>query len=235
MKSKEKQREETMGEQENTRHDLLAGPAFELGEEPGEGLAEHSSAIRTGNEEPGGAGAGEGEAEHSSAIRTGNDAGEEPGTRHPVGVIYGRRVVLAWNISEGMDIFVQGKLISSEWDPNPKWFIAVWNEGRLVMNGTVFSRKQWVVKIAQKLRNAATCKARSLRVKRAAKRQRLAEGLAERSSAIKSGSEEPGNTAGSEGAAGTTGTFRTPQAALDVVIANPPLSVGGAETEATAL
>ena len=54
MKSKEKQREETMGEQENTRHDLLAGPAFELGEEPGEGLveglAEHSSAIKSREE-----------------------------------------------------------------------------------------------------------------------------------------------------------------------------------------
>ena len=195
-----------MGEQENTRHDLRAEPAFELGEEPG-GEAERSSAIKSGSEEKGGAGAGEepgegageGEAEHSSAIKSGNEEkggakpGEaEPGTRHPVGVIYGRRVVLAWNISEGMDIFVQGKLISSEWDPNPKWLIAVWNEGRLVMNGTVFSGKQWVVKIAQKLRNAATCKARSLRVKRAAKKQRLAEGeaegLAEHSSAIKSGS-----------------------------------------------
>ena len=43
-----------MGEQENTRHDLLAGPAFELGEEPGEGLveglAEHSSAIKSREE-----------------------------------------------------------------------------------------------------------------------------------------------------------------------------------------
>ena len=227
-----------MGEQENIRHDLLAGPAFELGEEPGEGLAEHSSAIKSGSEEkggakpgegepveypsepfylgeePGGAGAGEGEEprdpDEGAVELIETPMPHEPGTRHPVGVIYGRRVVLAWNISDGMDIFVQGKLISSEWDTNPKWLIVVWNEGRLVMKGTVFSGKQWVVKIAQKLRNAATCKARSLRVKRAAKKQRLAEGeaeglaegLAERSSAIKSGSEEPGNTAGSEGAAG---------------------------------
>ena len=58
MKSKKKQREETMGEQENTRHDLLAGPAFELGEEPGEGLAERSSAIKSGSEGEGKPGAG---------------------------------------------------------------------------------------------------------------------------------------------------------------------------------
>lgn len=177
------------------RHDLLAGPAFE-GEEPGgeaEGLAERSSAIKSGSEEKG--------AESAAGAESDQEPGGE-GERHPVGVIYGRRVVLAWNISEGMDIFVQGKLISSEWDPNPKWLIVVWNEGRLVMKGTVFSGKQWVVKIAQKLRNAATCKAWSLRVKRAAKKQRLGEGLAERSSAIKSGIEGPGNTAGSEGTAG---------------------------------
>ena len=155
-------------------------------------MAEHSSAIKSGSEGAGGAGEEPRDPDEGAVELIETPMPGEPDTRHPVGVIYGRRVVLAWNISEGMDIFVQGKLISSEWDPNPKWLIVVWSEGRLVMNGTVFSGKQWVVKIAQKLRNAATYKARSLRVKRAAKKQRLgegeAEGLAEHSSAIKSGS-----------------------------------------------